>query len=259
MGGQPARTLDFAVRCDRFTVEYYENGAPKVFRSDLTFLKDGRTERQGALLVNHPIAYGGLSFYQASYGVLSDGKHQLGWTKQGAKGEGREVASGDRFRLPGTNAEVAVLRVEGDLMKMGPAAKLSVTAAGREVQFWVFQNIEKIKAANPGLLDQMPLMNPGLFAPYLFTLEKAGERYYTVLQATNDPGAPLVAAGGVALTLGLIIVFFLSHRRLWIRLEPRSKGGSRIAVEGSSNRDPTGLEAEMKQLLNKIRTWEDKA
>ncbi|MDA8123854.1 MAG: cytochrome c biogenesis protein ResB [Deltaproteobacteria bacterium] len=257
-GGKPARQLDFAIRCDRFTVEFYETGAPKLFRSDLTFLKNGQSQLQGALLVNHPLAYGGLRFYQASYGVLPGGKLKLGWVKEGKPGEGREVAPGDRFPLPGAAAEVSVLRVEGDLMHMGPAAKLSVVASGKEVQFWVFANIDQIKAANPGVLEQMPVMNPGLFSPYVFSLKKAGERYYTVLQATDDPGAPLVAAGALVLTLGLIVVFFLSHRRLWIRLEPRSKGGSRIGVAGSSNRDPVGLDNEIKNLLAKIRIGEGK-
>jgi len=32
-----ALSLPFSVRCDRFIVEFYENGAPKTFQSDLVF------------------------------------------------------------------------------------------------------------------------------------------------------------------------------------------------------------------------------
>lgn len=252
------QTLDFAVRCDRFTVEYYEGGAPKLFRSDLTFLKDGKVLKQAALLVNHPVSVGGLRFYQASYGVLPGGRYSLTWTRGGKPAGGRDVAAGDRFALPGDTAQVEVLRVEGDLMQMGPAVKLSVVSAGRERQFWVFANIERIKEANPGLLSQVPMMNPGLYAPYLFSIEKAGDRHFTVLQAVRDPGAPLVAAGGGFLIAGLLIAFFLSHRRFWIRVEPRP-GGSGIALAGTCNRDAVGLERELAAIMKDIRATEGKA
>ena len=250
-GGKGAETFPFAIRCDRFTVEYYENGTPKVFRSDLTFIRDGKPVRQGALLVNHPIAFGGLRFYQASYGVLPGGRLALSYTSGDGKANERETAVGDHFALPGGEGEVEVLRAENDLMRMGPAVKLSVVSPRGELQFWVFQNIERIKEANPGVLAQVPLMNPCLFTPYLFSMQKKGEKFYTVLQATRDPGVPLVAGGAALLVVGLMITFFFSHRRFRIVLEEK-QGKSRIGLAGSSNRDPVGLESEMNQLLAEI-------
>ena len=250
-GGKGAETLPFAIRCDRFTVEHYENGAPKVFRSDLTFIRDGKTVRQGALLVNHPIAFGGLRFYQSSYGVLPGGRLALSYFRGNGKASERETAVGDRFTLPGGEGEVEVIRVENDLMRIGPAVKLSVVSPRGEVQFWVFQNIEQIKKANPGILEQVPQMNPGLFNPYLFSMQKKGEKFYTVLQAARDPGVPLVAGGAALLVVGLMITFFFSHRRFRIVLEEK-QGKSRIGLAGSSNRDPVGLENEMNRLLAEI-------
>jgi cytochrome c biogenesis protein len=250
-GGKSAQPLPFSIRCDRFTVEHYENGAPKVFRSDLTFIQDGKTVRQGALLVNHPIAFGGLRFYQSSYGVIPGGRLTLSYAGGKGKTHERETAVGDRFALPGGEGEVEILRVENDLMRMGPAVKLSVTSARGNVRFWVFQNIERIREANPGILEQVPLMNPALFAPYLFSMQKKGERFYTVLQAVRDPGVPLVAGGAALLIVGLMITFFFSHRRFRIVLE-EEKGKSRIGLAGSSNRDPVGLEKEMNRLLAEI-------
>ena len=149
-----------------------------------------------------------------------------------------------------------VVRAENDLMRMGPAVKLSVTSPRGNVQFWVFQNIERIKEANPGMLKQVPLMNPGLFAPYLFSMQKKGERFFTVLQAARDPGIPLVAAGALLLVgSGSWSRFFFSHRRVWIVLE-EEQGKSRIGLAGSSNRDPVGLENEMKQLWAEIGRME---
>jgi cytochrome c biogenesis protein len=249
--GKPAQSLPFSIRCDRFTVEYYDDGAPKIFRSDLTFLEQGKVIRQGALLVNHPIAFGGLRFYQSSYGVLPGGRLALSYVRGTGKANERETAVGDRFALPGGEGEVEIIRAENDLMRMGPAVKLSVVSPRGKVQFWVFENIERIKEANPGVLAQVPLMNPGLFAPYLFSMQKRGDRFYTVLQAARDPGVPLVAGGASLLVVGLMITFFFSHRRFRIVLEEK-EGKGRIGLAGSSNRDPVGLENEMNKLLAEI-------
>ncbi len=247
-GGKGQRPLDFQIRCDRFVVEHYESGMPKLFRSDLVFLRDGKIEMKGALLVNHPLDFGGLRFYQSSYGRLPGGRQTLSWTQGGKPAGRREIHPGDRFALPDGAVKVEVLRVEGDLMRMGPAAKISVTDGKRTLQFWVFERIRQIQAANPGILAQVPMMNPGLFSPWLFSLEQTGERYFTVLLAARDPGAPLVALGAGLVLAGLIVVFFFSHRRFWIRVESYD-GGSRIAVAGQSNRDHAGLETEMQRLL----------
>jgi cytochrome c biogenesis protein len=249
--GKPAQSLPFSIRCDRFTVEYYDDGAPKIFRSDLTFLEQGKVIRQGALLVNHPIAFGGLRFYQSSYGVLPGGRLALSYVRGTGKANERETAVGDRFALPGGEGEVEIIRAENDLMRMGPAVKLSVVSPRGKVQFWVFENIERIKEANPGVLAQVPLMNPGLFAPYLFSMQKRGDRFYTVLQAARDPGVPLVAGGASLLVVGLMITFFFSHRRFRIVLEEK-EGKGRIGLAGSSNRDSVGLENEMNKLLAEI-------
>jgi cytochrome c biogenesis protein len=250
-GGKGAQTLPFAIRCDRFTVDHYDGGAPKVFRSDLTFLEQGKVIRQGALLVNHPIAFGGLHFYQSGYGVLPGGRLALSYVRGNGNANEREAIVGDRFTLPGGEGEVEVLRAENDLMRMGPAVKLSIISPRGEVLFWVFQNIERIKEANPGVLAQVPIMNPGLFTPYVFSMQKKGDRFYTVLEAARDPGVPLVAGGAALLVAGLMITFFFSHRRFLIVLG-EEKGKSRIGLAGSSNRDPVGLEREMNRLLVEI-------
>ena len=39
--------LGFAVRCDKFTADFYETGAPKEFRSDVTILEHGDSVQQG--------------------------------------------------------------------------------------------------------------------------------------------------------------------------------------------------------------------
>ena len=252
-GGKGSRPLPFAVRCDRFTIDFYENGAPKTYRSDLTFLKNEQAVHQGSLLVNHPISFDGLRFYQASYGQAPEGKARVSFTKDKQEGQRVAVALGDAFDLPGQDGKVHVLRIEENLMKMGPAVKLSIRSPKGETVFWIFQHIDKIKEANPGIMQQVPLFNPGLFQPYTFTLMGLEEKYYTGLQVARDPGVPLVMAAGGFDDRGADAGFFYltstgldSHR-------PAGREQTRLSITGKAHKNQSGLEREIKQMLADLR------
>jgi cytochrome c biogenesis protein len=248
-GERGVKNLDFAIRCDRFFIDFYENGAPKTYRSDLTFLKADRTVQSSSVLVNHPASFAGISFYQANYGMIPSGDPVMIVTQDDKKIKDVKVAIGMEFELPGKKAKVQMTRVEENLMGMGPAVKLNIQSPGGDIQFWVFQAIEQIMHANPGLLEQVPLFNPGAFEPYIFFLEQADRRYYTGLQVARDPGVPVVATGALLMMIGFIIVFFCSHRQIWIRLD-REAGKTRISIAGKSNRDAVGLKREIRKLLD---------
>jgi cytochrome c biogenesis protein len=247
-----ALLLPFAVRCDRFTIEFYENGAPKTYRSDLTFLKNNQVAAQGQVLVNHPFGFEGLRFYQSSYGLTSEGKASLSLFKDGKKSQDISVGLGETFILPGKEGQVQVLRLEENLMNMGQAVKLSVASARGETVFWVFRHIDKIKEMNPGIIEQIPMFNPGLFHPYVFVVSDVQEKYYTGLQVSNDPGLPVVAAAALLMFIGLMLVFFSSHRQVWLRMDAQAEG-TRISIAGRSNKDEVGLQRDIKNILTRIR------
>jgi cytochrome c biogenesis protein len=245
--------LPFAVRCDRFTIEFYENGAPKTYRSELTFLKNGQAASSGQLLVNHPLGFEGIRFYQSSYGLTSEGKVSLSLFKNGKKSQDISVGLGETFVLPGKEGKVNVLRVEENLMKMGPAIKLAVVSSQGETVFWVFRHIDKIKEVNPGIVQQIPMFNPGLFRPYVFVINGVQEKYYTGLQVNSDPGLPVVAAAAFLMFIGLMLVFFSSHRQVWLRVDVRGEN-TRISIAGRSHKDAVGLERDIKKILARIKT-----
>jgi cytochrome c biogenesis protein len=60
--------LPFWVRLDKFNVEYYSTGMPKLFASDVT-IKDKTTgqEFSQTISVNHPLRYKGVALYQANF------------------------------------------------------------------------------------------------------------------------------------------------------------------------------------------------
>jgi cytochrome c biogenesis protein len=257
-GGGGTKSLDFAVRCDRFFIDFYENGMPKTYRSDLSFVKDGRVVKTSPVLVNHPVTFAGIRFYQANYGMIPSGDPIMVVTEGDKKIKDVKVAIGMEFDLPGKKAKAQMIRVEENLMGMGPAVKLNIQSPAGQVQIWIFQAIEQINQVNPGLIEQVPLFNPGLFKPYVFSLDQANKQYYTGLQVMQDPGVPVVAAGALFMMIGFMIVFFCSHRQIWIRLDSRGDK-TRISVAGKSNKDAVGLEREIRKWLDAVKLNKESA
>jgi cytochrome c biogenesis protein len=257
-GGRGTKSLDFAVRCDRFFIDFYENGMPKTYRSDLSFVKDGRVVQTSPVLVNHPVTFAGISFYQANYGMIPSGDPIMVVTEGDKKIKDVKVAIGMEFDLPGKKAKAQMIRVEENLMGMGPAVKLNIQSSAGQVQIWIFQAIEQINQANPGLIEQVPLFNPGLFDPYVFSLDQANKQYYTGLQVVQDPGVPVVATGALVMMIGFLVVFFSSHRQIWIRLDSRGDK-TRISVAGKSNKDAVGLEREIGKWVDAVKLNKESA
>ena len=243
--------LPFSVRCDKFTVEFYETGAPKTFQSDLAFLKNNKTVQSGKLRVNHPVTFEDFRFYQASYGAAPGGKATLVLTTGGGR-DVMNVAAGYTFDLPGKEGTFEVLRVEQNLMKMGPAAKVTVRSKKEEATFWIFRDIDKIKAISPDIFKEVPMFNPSLFRPYTFTLSGLEEKYYTGLQVTRDPGTPVVACAALLLIGGLMIILFSYARSIWIRVDQK-KDKVMVRVAGRSYKNQAGLEKEMQYLLAELK------
>jgi len=251
-GGKEIRKLDFSVRCDKFTVELYDNGAPKTYRSDLSFIRNNQVEYKGALLVNHPLTFADFRFYQMSYGVSPETKAIMTYSDDHQKSAEIALTQGDFFAIPQYNIQAHVLRVEENVMQMGPAVKLQISASGKDFPLWIFQQIDEIAAANPGLFSQVPVFNPGLFKPVVFSLKRLEQQYFTGLHIVRDPGVPFVAAGGALMVAGLLIIFLLPHRRIWIKMQ-ESGTKTAIIVAGRSNRHSAGLEKQIAGLRDLIR------
>jgi cytochrome c biogenesis protein len=249
------KKLGFSVHCEKFIVEFYENGAPKEYRSDLRFLSAGKVVQQGSLLVNHPITFKGITFYQSSYGTIPGKVHlKISRTENNPETLAMEVEQGKPVSLPGDKAQFQVMQVDNNLKgMMGPAAMISVKPEqGDELKFWVFQRVEMLKKRFPGAMFRAPILNPSSFKPYTFYLEKLENRYYTGLQVARDPGVPLVWLGCFVMVGGFFVTFFTSHRRVWVRVS-KSKGKTRISVAGRANKNPIGMERELEQVTSKLQ------
>ena len=84
--------------------------------------------------------------------------------------------------------------------------------------------------------------------PFIPMLADFDQVYYTGLQLAKDPGMDVVWIGSAILMLGLCIMFYMPHRKIWLILEPGEKD-TRISFGGMTNRNRLGFEREFHELL----------
>ena len=249
--------LGFSVRCDKFLVKFYDDGAPKEYRSDLSFLVDGKVVKKASLLVNHPVVFRGITFYQSSYGSIPGDRVRIRILREASEPQiaSAEVRIGEKVDLPDGDGSFKILKVNQNFMRMGPAMLVSVEKKGpqglEKKEFWVFKRQESIKRHFPGIFERFEKLNPSAFKPYTFYLDGIEARYYTGLQVNRDPGVPIVWTGCFLMIAGLFVTFFTSHRRIWLRVE-NTKKGVLVRIAGMSSKNPVGLERELEDLTKKL-------
>ncbi|MBW1681345.1 MAG: cytochrome c biogenesis protein ResB [Deltaproteobacteria bacterium] len=250
--------LGFEVRCDDFEHKTYPNGMPSQYRSRLTFLENGVPVYKADALVNHPVQYRGITFYQSSYGTVAGDRARLRIERTGSPKETTilEVKVGEAVPLPGKGGNFKVIRTEADFRGMlGPAVQIAVYPAEEkdgELRIWLFKNRRLLQERFPPQMLKAKALNPSAFPPYTFHLEALESKHYTGLQVNRDPGVPLVWTGCFLMVAGFIVTFFTSHRRFWVRAVA-VQGGVRVDVSGTSSKNPVGLERELDHLVASLR------
>ena len=211
--GQERIPLDFEVYCEDFEVSFYaDSGRPKDYTSDLIVREDGREVLRKTIEVNDPLQYGGLTFYQSSYGPAGDPTYRFRVTVR-ETGETVEVTGqqGAPLELPG-GAALIPMGYASNYQNFGPAAQVSV-------------QMDSGRRGNPFIiLQNHPQFDERRGGPFIVSLLEAEQNYYTGLQVTKDPGVWVVWLGCFLLVAGSLVAFFLSHRRIWVTLQPLEHG-----------------------------------
>jgi len=236
--------LDFAVMCENFSVSYYNTGAPKEFKSILTVLENGQPVKgyeKIPVIVNDPLTYKGITFYQSSYGQAGEGAayHFNLRRRGGGEAVHLDLKKGEAATLP-NGAKLEVLESTQDVRQFmpefsGPAAKVSLTSPGKAPEsFVVFKNHPEIEEQRGG----------DVFIQYL----GADEKLYTGLQVAKDPGVWVVWSGCALMVIGIIMAFFMSHNRVWIRIS-----GGRAVMGGTASKNPAAFEQKFESLVEKLK------
>ncbi len=236
--------LGFAVHLEKFSVSHYPNGAPKEFKSILTVLENGKPVAgydRVPVIVNDPLSYKGITFYQSSYGKL--GEHEFTISdSDGSNSQPLIVKSGGSTKLP-DGSGLCLQETTPDISRFqtglsGPAAQVEVHLAnGENKTFVVYSN-------NPAMNRMNLPYTGGKLLQY-----RGGEEFmYTGLQVAKDPGVWVVWVGCILMVVGIYVAFFMAHRRIWVRVESGT-----VTIGGNSSKNQGGFQLFMEQLVTKLK------
>jgi len=223
--------LTFEMRCDWFAMEYYKTGSPKQYRSAMVLIQDGKPVLQQTLEVNGPITFDGITLYQDTYKPLEN-QYSLKIRRVGDH-ESMKVFQLKPHEQKQWQEEGIVLGIAktanpflmgGDGHDHGPRDdyrhQLAFAGSDGKAQFvWVNEN-----QATPFEF---------LGNSYELFLK---QRYYTGLQIVKDPGVWIVYCGFLFMLFGLYVVFFQSHRKVWVILSTKGEK-QHIEFRGTANKN----------------------
>ena len=226
--------IPFEIRCDKFSVSFYETGAPKEFRSALTLLENGKTVMQKDIIVNHPLRYNGVNIFQASYGSVPSDNVTLSFTsKSSGMSYTRKAKVGESVEIPEGLGSFVLNHFHNSYEFMGH--NMGETFVGT----LTMPDGKKIEDV------QIPLRFKGFDkmrrGDVIVDIAGYEPRYFTGLQVTEDPGVWVVYSGFILMIIGCFITFFMVHQRLCIEVSAAGEA-SRVSVFGTSNKNKIGME-----------------
>jgi len=193
---------------------------------------------QAAILVNDPLTFKGITFYQATYG--SEPSDIMLQVKDLKTGEGRrlEVPFRETVMIPGTKDRLVVMDYAENVGNHGPALFI---AAAREHQ----------QPASAWILVKQPEFHGNRIGDLVVTVEGLQNSFYTGLQVKKDPGIWVIYAGFSLMLLSMLVALYGSHRRVWLLLDQAS-GGTKISLGGHSSKHEARFGREFTKLTQDI-------
>jgi cytochrome c biogenesis protein len=245
--------LGFAVRCDGAGQENYADGTPKRWWSDLVVLDDGQPVLRKQIVVNDPLVYRGIRFYQASYGNTGklDKLVLTATPRDGNAPHDLTIAPDQTVSLdPDTTVRLAefipdyVVR-DGQIYNRSadvenPAAHLVVESkkSGQSVNFW---------------LPAIPGFEQNASSPYTFEGKDLQMAYFTGLEVSHEPGQWSVWAGVLLMGLGLAVVFYLVHVRVWAAPVRDARGQLMLWIGGTANKNKDAFQLRFRSVVEELQ------
>lgn len=214
-----------------FVDEYYPDGMPKDYRSQVILYENGREVEQAVIRVNYPLSYKGIRFYQSFFGPTVQLEIKI---------EDQELFNGgialdQTSESGGIQRNVGILETEDGVMirvfgsatgmadSMIPTGYLAVEVSQNGALLGL-DLVEKGAPSNIGGLE------------ILYSEDKA----FSGFQVSNDPANALVWIASILFILGLVMVFYFPYQQVWATAVPQKAGNSRIFVRAGAGNAPTG-------------------
>ncbi|MFT5701076.1 MAG: cytochrome c biogenesis protein [Desulforhopalus sp.] len=232
--------LPFELFCQNFSIDYYQNGMVKEYRSDLTVLSKGEQILAKSITVNNPLKYKGITFYQSSYRAMAN-DYKVVITRTDTTKEAQTELKETLFIKPFAEQNSAGLGVK---IKIVETSKDGHGHGPYKIMFDDEGNIPVSKIVNDNEIVSLDRKTS------TFTIS-IGQRFATGLQVVKDPGVWIFYFGCGLMMLGLYIAFFMSHIRVWISVEQR-EGFSQISIVGKINKNNEHLERVKEKIVSSL-------
>ncbi len=262
-------TLPFSIRCDDFSVTFYESGEPKEFRSSLTVIEDGKPVLQKNIIVNDPLRYRGINFFQSSYGEMKEqlsagravpptGAVLLFTSRDSGMAYEKKLAFGESFQIPEGGGTFVLDSYEPEASFMGQpigeAFRGKLTSPeGETVEVLLplrFSNFDKMRKGGT-------FISVAAVEPEASKISPPEKRYYTGLQVTKDPGVWVVYAGFILMIAGCFVTFFMAHEQICVEVAAE-ENGSRVALAGTASRNRHSLEVRLERISERLKKSVDR-
>ncbi len=242
-GGTNHVDLGFEVRCNKFWVDFYPSGQPKEYASDLSVIENGREVLRKKIVVNDPLQYKGIWFYQSSYGPAGAANATVAVNgPDGGRVGTVSLVPGRKTDIP-EYGKISAVDYQENLQGLGPALLVVLEKPGKpEAEFW--------------LLKAFPDFDRQRGDSRYLSFAGIDQIFYTGLQVANDPGVNIVWVGCTLMVVGIIIAFFLSHQRIWVRLSHGKDGRVEVVLAGSTNKNRLAFEKRFEKIQADMRAVE---
>ncbi len=239
-GGLRMQDLGFTLRCNSFRLETYPSGQPKSYMSDLSVINGGREVLRKTIVVNDPLQYKRIWFYQSRYGQAGGATAQVSVSrKDGAPMGTLALAANEPVPVEGYGI-VRGVNYDQNFQGNGPALQVVVEKPGKPAaSFWLFQ--------------ERPDLDRQRADSLVFSFRGLSSKMFTGLQVAKDPGVNIVWLGCALMVIGLVMAFFLSHQRVWVRLSPGPDGRVEVVLAGSASRNRLAFEKRFEKLQTGVK------
>ena len=250
-----SRAIPFSIRCDGAGEETYADGSPKKYWSKLVVVDGGREVERKEIVVNDPLVYQGVRFYQANYGRTGKMQRLIldAEPGNGAAGKAQQIslALGQTVDLDADTSVQLAEFIPDYVVQDGhvyarsndvenPAVHLIVTSKKSQAQVNVW-------------LPEIAEVAENASSPYSFRPKDLQTGVFTGLEVSHEPGQWAVWGGVVLMAIGLTFVFYVVHARFWAVPVHDAEGRPVLWVGGTANRNREAFELRFKQLVEQIQ------
>ena len=227
-----------------FVDEYYDNGMPKDYRSQVVLYENGQSVKQALIRVNHPLLYKGIRFYQIYFGTAM---------KMLVRDEnGRDIFN-DNVPLDSSFYIQGYQHYEGffDLPEAGLSIRLISSAANTDSPMIpAGQLAVDVRQSNEQIgLGLVELGTPSVVGGLEFTFLEASK--YSGFQISRDPTNILIWIASTFFIIGICTVLYFPYRQVWALSQPLGQGNSRLLIRTLAPRSFSST-SELNTLANQM-------